>query len=170
MSSATIFLLVVFPAAMIWAAASDLFTMTISNRLCLAVVASFALFSVLAGLSPAQIGWHLAAGAFVLVIAFGLFAAGWIGGGDAKLAAAIALWFGFEQMLPYLLVVAVFGGALTVILLALRALPVPAFAKEWSWFQRLHAPTTGVPYGIALAFAALWWLPNTGVWHAGFAA
>jgi len=40
---------------------------------------------------------HLGAGAAVLAVAFACFAIGQVGGGDAKVAAAAALWFGFDQ-------------------------------------------------------------------------
>jgi len=166
MSLSLIVLLGVFPFAMAYAAASDLVSMTISNRLCLFLVGSFALCAALLGLSLSEIGWHFAAGGLVLVIAFGLFAAGWIGGGDAKLAAATALWFGFDQLMPYLTTAGVFGGVLTIIILVLRARPLPAPVETWPWLRRLHAANEGVPYGIALAFAALLILPETALWHA----
>ena len=158
--------LLLFPALMAFAASSDLVSMTISNRLCLFLVGSFALCAALLGLSLPEIGWHFAAGGLVLVIAFGLFAAGWIGGGDAKLAAATALWFGFDQLMPYLTTAGVFGGVLTMIILVLRARPLPAPVETWPWLRRLHAANEGVPYGIALAFAALLILPETALWHA----
>jgi len=166
MSLSLIILLGIFPFAMAYAAASDLVSMTISNRLCLLLVGSFALCAALLGLSLAEIGWHLAAGGLVLVIAFGLFAAGWIGGGDAKLAAATALWFGFDQLMPYLVIAGIFGGLLTMLILVLRSRPLPALVETWPWLRRLHAANEGVPYGIALAFAALLILPETALWHA----
>ena len=166
MSLSLIALLVAFPAAMAFAAASDLVSMTISNWLSLFLIAMFGLCAVLLGLSWNEIGWHLAAGGLVLVVCFGLFAAGWIGGGDAKLAAATALWFGFGQLLPYLLCAAVFGGVLTLLILRLRSGPLPAMAENWPWARRLHAANEGVPYGIALALSALVILPETTLWRA----
>ena len=83
--------LVIFPALMAYAAASDLLTMTIPNRVSLALVISFAAFAVFGGLSWDAVLMHVAAGALVLAVCFGMFAFGWIGGGDAKLAAATAL-------------------------------------------------------------------------------
>ncbi len=166
MSVSLIALLVVFPAAMAYAAASDLVSMTISNRLCLLLIATFGLCAFLLGLTWSQIGWHLAAGGVVLVVCFCLFAAGWIGGGDAKLAAATALWFGFEQLMPYLLLAAIGGGVLTLVIVQLRSAPLPAVASTWPWLRRLHAANEGVPYGIALAFSALFILPDTALWKA----
>src|SRR4029077_18451572 len=72
-----------FPAVMAFAAASDLFTMTISNRISLALVVGFALLAALSGMSLHDVGTHLGAGAIVLAFAFTFFAMGWVGGGDA---------------------------------------------------------------------------------------
>src|ERR1700744_5421200 len=95
--------LLLFPALMLFAAASDLFTMTISNRVSLILAAGFLVLAPLTGMAFHEITSHLAAGASVLVIAFACFAMGWIGGGDAKLAAAAALWVGFEALPNHLL-------------------------------------------------------------------
>jgi len=154
--------LLLFPALMAFAASSDLLTMTISNRLSIALAGGFAVLTIVSGMALPAIGWHLAAGALVLVVSFVLFAQGWIGGGDAKLAAATALWFGFDHLLDYLLYASLFGGALTLLLLQFRHLRLPAKLAQQEWIQRLHEPTTGVPYGIALAAAALVVYPQTG--------
>ena len=69
---------------------------------------------------------HLGAGAAVLVAAFACFAMGWVGGGDAKVAAAVALWFGFDHLLNYLIYASLFGGALTLLLLQFRQWPLPS--------------------------------------------
>ena len=90
--------LLLFPALMAFAASSDLFTMTISNKLSLALAGSFFVLTLVIGMSWPVIGMHLAAATVVLVVSFAFFAFGWIGGGDAKLAAAIALWFGFDNL------------------------------------------------------------------------
>jgi prepilin peptidase CpaA len=165
MSISLIAVLVVFPAAMAYAAASDIVSMTIPNWLCLVLVATFTLCAFALGLSWSQLSWHFAAGFATLAICFGLFAAGWIGGGDAKLAAATALWLGFEQLLPYLLVASIAGGVLTVMLIILRRSPLPTVFERWTWAQRLHGVEKGVPYGIALAVGGLVVLPNTAIWR-----
>ena len=159
--------LLLFPALMAFAASSDLFTMTISNRLSLLLAAGFCILAIVTGLSLSAIGLHLAAGALVLVIAFGLFSQGWIGGGDAKLAAATALWFGFDHLLDYVTYASLFGGVLTLVLIQFRKLPLPAVLARQKWIMRLHETGGGVPYGIALAAAALMVYPKTG-WMPGF--
>jgi prepilin peptidase CpaA len=156
-----VLILVLFPLAMAFAASSDLLTMTISNRLVLALTGSFFVLAIFAGLGWAEIGSHILAAAVVLAGAFICFARGWIGGGDAKIAAAIALWFGFDQVMPYLLYASLLGGALTLLILKFRTGPLPASLSGYSWIQRLHDNNSGVPYGIALAAAALMIYPDT---------
>jgi prepilin peptidase CpaA len=154
--------LLLFPALMAFAASSDLLTMTISNRLSLALTAAFFVMALVTGMSLHAVGLHLSAGALVLVVSFAFFSQGWIGGGDAKLAAATALWFGFDHLLDYLIYASLFGGALSLVLIQFRKLPLPAMLARQTWVLRLHDQGAGVPYGIALAAAALAVYPETG--------
>ena len=153
--------ILLFPALMAFAAASDLFTMTIPNRVSLALAVSFLVLAVASGMGAYEIMMHIGAGAAVLVIGFGCFAMGWIGGGDAKVAAAAALWFGFGHLMNYLLYASLFGGALTLLLLQFRQWPLPVSFAGQPWLARLHAKETGIPYGIALAIGALMIYPET---------
>src|SRR6516164_673554 len=106
--------LILFPALMAFAASSDFLTMTISNKVSIALVGGFLALALLTGLSAGEFGSHVGAGALVLVIAFIFFARGWVGGGDAKLAAATALWLGFDPLLSYLINASLLGGMLTL--------------------------------------------------------
>jgi prepilin peptidase CpaA len=153
--------LLLFPALMAFAAASDLFTMTISNRVSLALAAGFLVLALLSGMGFYDILSHLGAGIGVLTVAFACFAMGWIGGGDAKLAAAAALWFGFGHLMNYLVYASLFGGALTLLLLQFREWPLPYAFCGQTWLLRLHAKDSGIPYGIALAIGALMIYPQT---------
>ncbi|WFU20723.1 prepilin peptidase [Bradyrhizobium sp. CB3481] len=153
--------LLLFPALMAFAAASDLFTMTIPNRVSLVLVAGFMALAVLGGMSLNDILMHFGAGAIVLVGAFFCFAMGWMGGGDAKVAASVALWFGFDHLLDYLLYVSLLGGALTILLIQFRQWPLPSLLSGQAWLSRLHDKQTGIPYGIALALGALIVYPQT---------
>jgi prepilin peptidase CpaA len=155
--------LLLFPALMAFAASSDLFTMTISNKVSLALAAGFLVMSLAVGMGPAEIGMHVAAAAVVLVVAFAFFTQGWVGGGDAKLAAAASLWFGFDHLLQYLLDAALLGGVLTFALINFRLLPLPPYIERFAWVARLHEKKGGIPYGIALAAAALIVYPDT-IW------
>jgi prepilin peptidase CpaA len=153
--------LTLFPAMMAFAASSDLFTMTIANRVSLILLGGFALLAVLTGMSLTGVLWHAAAAAVVLAVVFVFFTCGWIGGGDAKLAAVTALWLGFTHLADYLLYASLLGGALTFLIIQFRALPLPQPFVGREWAERLHKRDGGVPYGIALAAAALLVYPHT---------
>jgi prepilin peptidase CpaA len=153
--------LLLFPAMMAFAASSDLVTMTISNRVSLILIGGFAALAPIAGMGLADILSHVAAAAMVLALAFVCFARGWIGGGDAKLAAATTLWLGFDHLVPYLIYASLIGGVLTLLLVHLRMAPLPAVLAGQDWIRRLHRKDAGVPYGIALAAAALAIYPET---------
>ncbi len=153
--------LLLFPALMAFAAASDLLTMTIPNRVSLGLAAGFLVLAGVSGMGLTDVLAHVGAGATVLTVAFACFAMGWIGGGDAKVAAAAALWFGFADLMNYLVWASLFGGALTLLLIQFRQWPLPHALTSQVWLVRLHAKDSGIPYGIALAIGALMIYPET---------
>ena len=153
--------LALFPALMAFAAASDLLTMTISNRVSLLLAAGFMVLAIAGGMGLHDMLLHAAAGMLVLAVAFACFAMGWVGGGDAKVAAAAALWFGFAHLMGYLVYASLFGGALTLLLLQFRQWPLPYPLAGQPWLLKLHAKESGIPYGIALAIGALMIYPET---------
>lgn len=157
--------LLFFPLFMALAATSDLLTMKISNRLVLTLFIGFFVMALAMNFTMQEVMMHMAAGAIVLVFAFIFFAMGWVGGGDAKLAAATSLWLGFGMTLPYLVYAAILGGVLTLGLLAVRRYPLPAALIRVDWVARLHDQKTGIPYGIALAVAGLITYSNTTIFH-----
>lgn len=148
--------LLVFPVLVIGAALRDATSYTIPNWISLALVAAFPLAALVLGLPLAMIGVSLAVGAAALVIGMGMFALGWIGGGDAKLFAAAALWLGLAPAATYLAVTGIAGGALAVGLLGLRSTHVrPWLPSRPAWLARLVQPGENVPYGVAIAIGAL---------------
>jgi prepilin peptidase CpaA len=153
--------LLLFPSLMAFAASSDLFTMTISNRVTLILMGSFVGLALFNGMSLHDMLMHAGAAIAVLAVTFTFFARGWIGGGDAKLAAATALWFGFDHLLDYVLYASLLGGVLTLVVIRFRLIPLPSMLADQEWAQRLHRLDGGVPYGIALAAAALLIYPDT---------
>jgi prepilin peptidase CpaA len=153
--------LTLFPAAMAFAAASDLLTMTIANRIPLILVAGFAVVAVLGGLTGAVLLSHLAAGIAVLALGFFCFACRLVGGGDAKLAAATALWLGFGNLFDYFIYASILGGALTLLILLFRTRSLPSPLASSDWAERLHRHDAGIPYGIALAAAAVMVYPQS---------
>jgi prepilin peptidase CpaA len=162
---AEILVLVALPLLLAIAAGWDMASFTIPNFLNVALIAAFAVFALVAGLSFSTIGWHLLAAGIALAIGFALFALGHIGGGDAKLFAAVVLWLGLKDSLPYALVASVFGGALAVALMLLRQWPLPVFLARQSWILKLHDKKAGIPYGVALAAGAFILLPSTEIFR-----
>ena len=161
-------LLMAFPIAMAFAGAMDLFTMTIPNRVSLGLIAAFALAAIFVGMPIMTIANHVSAGILFLAIGIFMFCMGWLGGGDAKLLAAAALWLGFESVMPYLVMVTICGGVLSVAILVYRGIIPPVWVMGQEWAMRLHDRNGGIPYGIALAAAALWVYPST-AWFSALA-
>jgi prepilin peptidase CpaA len=162
---AEILVIVALPLLLLAAGAWDLASFTIPNFLTAALLAIFVLFALVAGLSFAAIGWHLLAGLVGLLLGFMLFALGYIGGGDAKLFAATALWLGFRDLMPYALTASVFGGLLTLAMILLRQFPLPQALARQAWIVKLHDTRSGIPYGVALAAGAFFLLPSTEIFR-----
>jgi prepilin peptidase CpaA len=161
--------LIFFPLAMVYAALMDLVTMKIRNPLVLAIGGAWLVLAPLAGFSIVELGWSAAVAAIVFAVTFVFFAAGWIGGGDAKLAAVTALWFTPEQALHYFIYASLLGGLLTLVVLQLRSRMLPAVLYRVPWVVQLREQRGGVPYGAAMAPAALIVFPHTAwVAHAAF--
>lgn len=154
-------LILIFPVAMAFAAATDLLTFKIPNRISIAIVVAFLIAAPLSGMSWSAVMMHLATFAVVLAIGIALYSTGHFGGGDAKLLAAASLWVGYDRLGMYVAMVALCGGVLALALLAFRRFELPAAIREQAWIARLHDPKGGMPYGIALAAAALWVYPST---------
>ncbi|WP_409526849.1 prepilin peptidase [Rhizobium sp. P40RR-XXII] len=151
----------IFPLCMSLAAISDLLTMTIPNRVSLALAIAFFVLAPTYGLPFTEIGIHLAVAGVVFAACFALFALNVMGGGDAKLLAAAALWFGFDlSVVIFLVYVAFIGGVVTVFIVWLRSqasiisaigLPMPSsltVAKK-------------IPYGIAIAIGGILAFPSS---------
>jgi prepilin peptidase CpaA len=133
-------LLLALAATLVVAAVIDVRTFTISNRLNAAVAAGAPLYWLSISLSPwPGVAIQLAAGAIVFVLLAGAFFAGMMGGGDVKLASALALWFSPAGTVKFLVVA---GGVLTLGILG------------WHRMQSREGRPE-IPYGVAIAFGAL---------------
>jgi prepilin peptidase CpaA len=153
--------LVLFPLAMVYAGLMDLITLKIRNVLVLAIGFAWLVLAPLAGFSLAELGWSVAVAALVFLCTFAFFALGWIGGGDAKLAAVAALWFQPDEALLFFIYASLLGGVLTLIILQLRMRMLPAALGRVPWIVQLQNASAGIPYGAAMAPAALIVLPET---------
>lgn len=153
-----------YVSALIVAACNDVVRYEIPNALSLVLLAAFAL--VLPTLSITTAAAHLSAGVAVLLAASLLFAADLWGGGDAKLFAAASVWIGWHELLAFLLLTAVIGALLALVLLAVRRLasPLPTAGR---WYSRVLSRDEGIPYGVAIAAAAIVLTPQLGTLEAG---
>jgi prepilin peptidase CpaA len=156
--------LVLFPALMVFAAFSDLLTMTIPNRVSLILVIGYFLLAAYLRLPWQVVASHVSCGFAVLALTFLLFQFRQIGGGDAKLASATALWFGWENLLEYGVLASILGGVLTIVIILVRWCDLPRQLMSIGFIARLAEKTNGVPYGIALAIAGLVIYPQTSTW------
>ena len=129
------------------AAAEDGWRLRVSNLIVGAVAATG-----IAAIMIADLGWDLwqplMLAALILAVGTWMFGAGWLGGGDVKLLAASGLWFTLSGGWRMLVAVAIAGGVLTLLVLALRLLPWTEAAKKHVVVLR---PRGGIPYGIAIA-------------------
>jgi len=131
---------------LLWAAVVDIRTLTISNRLNLAIALLAPAFWWATGTDlwpDAAIRVGVAVGVFLL---FALaFQVGAMGGGDVKLAAALALWFAPGDTLFLVVLMSLAGGVLTLVVLGVHR-------------ARKAEGRPEVPYGVAIAFGGLWLL------------
>jgi prepilin peptidase CpaA len=151
----------VFAFTMIYAGISDLLTNKIRNGLVLLLLFGYAVLAPLAGFALYELAWSAVVAFGVLLLGFTCFALGWIGGGDAKLAPATALWFGADHTYAYLMDTMLLGGAFALAVLLFRMLPLPVRIQNTCWIARLHSRGTAMPYGVAMALAALLVFPST---------
>lgn len=147
-------LALVFPLLMIYAAAMDVLTMRIANAISIALVVAFVAVALIAGMGWQAVLVHLAVGVAMLLVNMVLFQLRLVGGGDAKLLSAAALWLGYEQLLPFIVWTTLFGGLLALLLLAYRRAPVGVVPLP-DWATRLHRRGEGMPYGVAITAGAL---------------
>ncbi|MDB5427900.1 MAG: pilus assembly protein CpaA [Phenylobacterium sp.] len=149
-------LLLIFPILVIVAALRDATSYTIPNWISLALIAAFPIAALALGLPLSTIGLHLGIGVAALALGMVMYFLRWIGGGDAKLFAAAALWIGWPATVTFLGATGVAGGVLSVGLLGLRSAYVrPYLPIGPPWFARLIEPGQDVPYGVAICAGAL---------------
>lgn len=133
----------------------DILSYRIPNWISVAVIVLFVPYAVSVQISLPDIGLHLGLFALVLAIGFILFAGGLIGGGDAKLVAACALWLGPSGITTFLIYTGMTGMALAATLILLRNLSVPVWVMSNPVYVRLSDKEMGAPYGVAIAAGAM---------------
>lgn len=159
---------VILPVLAVIAALHDLTTMKIPNWISAVLIVAFFPAAFALGLPLGVVGASVGLAIAMLVVGMGMFAANWIGGGDAKLMAAAGLWLGWPEVIRYLVYTGLAGGILAVSLLALRSAWLRRYAAAGpSWMGRLATPGGSAPYGVAIAAGALAVFPYSPLLHAG---
>lgn len=152
-------LVLAFAALVLAAAVCDVATMEIPNRISVAIIALAPIAALLGAMSWPELGARLAFGAAVFLAAFAAFNFNLMGGGDAKLITAIAVFVGAGAFIPFLMAMAVAGGALAALVLVARKIFTPESAR-WAFARRLLDPARGAPYAVAIAAGAAFVLPR----------
>lgn len=153
-----LFALAVFAGLLIYAACYDVARLIIPNWVSLALAAAFPVAALATGEPFASIGMHLAFGLAVLTAGFVLFQANIIGGGDAKLVAAAAVWTGLPGFAPFIICTTIAGGLMALVLVTARqflkhAETYPPFVNH------LLKKQNGIPYGVAIMAGGLMAIP-----------
>ena len=153
--------LIAFPALVLIAAAKDLTSYIIPNWISIALTAAFAPVAGLAlaaGVSAPELALCVGVGAGALLVGVVMFTLNWIGGGDAKLFAASALWLGWPALTPFLFWTAIAGGVLSMLLIAFRRRTA---TPAEGWYGKLMTHGAPVPYGLAICTGALAAFPHS---------
>lgn len=145
-----------YPVLLLAAAISDLLTRRIPNWMTASFVLLWPFQVILSGMEFRMIGLHVAAGIVGLAVGFVLFALRYIGGGDAKVFSGACLWIGLDQMLELTVLTTLIGGVLAATFLILRGFAAnPAMAIALIWIGRERVEALSLPYGVAIAAAAI---------------
>lgn len=134
----------------IGAALQDGWRLRISNLFPIAIIACFVAWVAVTGLEV-DLWQNLVAFLLCLAVGVFLFSREWLGGGDVKLLAALALWFDLAGAGQFLILTMMGGGLVALALVVFRRL-VPATAGTNVAAFRRHGP---IPYGLAIAAGAL---------------
>lgn len=143
-------ILSIFPAALLIAAANDIYEFKIPNWISITLVCAYPVAGIAVGAPPALILEGLLIGAGVLAVGFALFALRIIGGGDAKLLAATSPWLGLGGLGAFLFYVAIAGLGLAIIMSMFRKLPLLPVYAHAPWLMRLHERKKDLPYAVAI--------------------
>ncbi len=161
----TLFAVSIFPLLMVYASLSDALTMLIPNKISILLVGVFLALAMVSGMPMQDVGRHFLCGFFILACTFTLFLMRLIGGGDAKLCAAVALWMGFGNLVEFLFLTTLIGAGIAILLIALRKIPLPPKLRLAPLLQWV-GETRSVPYGIAIAASGLYFYMQTPIWSA----
>ncbi len=151
--------LLAFATLLCIAALNDFRDFKIPNRISLGVLALYPAFVVAA---PTPVDWQggIAAGGIAFIVTFVMFSRGWMGGGDAKLISAVAVWAGLGHLVLFALVMLVLGGMYSTF----EAIRLGYPKRIWNRVKKLRTgeggdvalPRDAMPYGVAIAGGGLY--------------
>jgi prepilin peptidase CpaA len=133
---------------------SDIRSLRLPNTYALIIIGCFIPAWLAHPQAFAPLWQHLTAMAAMFAVTYGMFAAGIMGGGDAKFGTALALWTGLKGLVPFIFVMALVGGVLGVMALGLRNKKIFANPKPGSWIEQTQSGVSAVPYGVAISLGS----------------
>jgi prepilin peptidase CpaA len=151
----------VFPAALLIAAATDLYEFKIPNWISATLFVAYFAAAPALGAPPSLVLDGLLVAGAALVVGFILFALNIVGGGDAKLLAATAPWMGLSSLAVFLMNMAFAGALLAIALILFRKTPALPIYAHAPWVLRLHQKPKDIPYAVAIAAGGLISFPQT---------
>jgi len=154
------------PGLFLLAGIFDVLTGRIPDWISIALVVVFVGLSLIVGKAWMDFGLHCAVAIAVFFAGFIAFAMGWMGGGDGRLAAAGALWFGPALTFEFLAIAFFYGAAMVGMMYVVRLCPIPAPILRQPWVERWVVGNDGLPFGLAMAASVLTlrsWMPSVPV-------
>ena len=148
------FVILCFAGLLCWALVSDALTLKIPNRISIGIVALYPAWVMATWPRVDQPLVPLALAAGVLVAGYIAFTRGYVGGGDAKMLAAISLWSGIELFYPMIMVTTLSGGIIAVAVIlseALRRRAVGSLGGAVAGPFLREIVKSKMPYGMAIA-------------------
>ena len=149
-----------FSLPLVIAALNDATSMKIPNWISVVMIAGFFILIPFTWQGPIDFAIHIAVALTFLLVGFALFSFGLLGGGDAKLMAAAAIWFTWPDVPLFILYTSLFGAALGVILLIGRRY-VPVSLLTSKWMHAMFKEESKMPYGLAIAAGGMCVIPGS---------
>ncbi len=145
----------VLPGMFILAGIYDILTTRIPDWISLSLAAAFLLYALVKAFTLTHFSLHLGVSVIVFLAGFLVFSIGWMGGGDGKLAAIGALWFGPQLTLPFIVLSFIFGGMMVLFVFVLRSIVLPENLQRQKWLMQWVQGKEGLPFGFAMAMSVL---------------
>ena len=160
-------ILIIFPVLLIYAALGDIRNLRIPNWLNGLIFAAFFPVALILGMPLEMIPWHLLSFAVALALGITLFSFGFIGGGDGKMLAAVAVWFGWsDPLITFIIFTALAGGLQSLAHFAWKivSMEYSVWGKEGALKKKVLAQKMELPYGLAIAAGGLLTMPSSVSW------